>query len=161
MDPRIRIHTKMSWIRNTACRGIPIAPSRRMLETLLLDEDSLLLTWSISTVLPIFNAVLCNFLSCFSSDFFFFCIRLFPLVFLQSFEVLNIFCFSGFSGKLVPWLCHSHNETVSSQSVLAYLWTRFSGSGACLVLTVSSNPLTYPSFLLHRNRKVSTRCSSS
>ncbi len=73
------------------CRGIPIAPSRRMLETLLLDEDSLLLTWSISTVLQIFNAVLCNFLELFFIRFFFFCIWLFPLVFHQSFELLNIF----------------------------------------------------------------------
>ena len=45
---------------------------------------------------------------------FFLCIRLFPLVLQQSFELLNIFCFSGFSGQLVPWLCHSHTETVSS-----------------------------------------------
>ena len=95
------------------CRGIPIVPSRRMLETLLLDEDSLLLTWSISTVFRVFNAVLCIFMGCCSSDFFL-CIRLFPLVFQQSFELLDIFCLSGFSGQLVPWLCHSHTETVSS-----------------------------------------------
>jgi hypothetical protein len=25
MDPRIRIHTKMSWIRNTAAPGVPLA----------------------------------------------------------------------------------------------------------------------------------------
>jgi hypothetical protein len=43
-----------------------------------------------------------------------FCIRLFPLVFQQSFELLDIFCLPGFSGQLVPWLCHSHTETVSS-----------------------------------------------
>jgi len=95
------------------CRGVPIAPSRRMLETLFLDEDSLLLTWSISTVFRVFNAVLCIFMGCCSSDFFL-CIRLFPLVFQQSFELLDIFCLSGFSGQLVPWLCHSHTETVSS-----------------------------------------------
>ncbi len=52
------------------CRGVPIAPSRRMLETLFLDEDSLLLTWSISTVFRVFNAVLCIFMCCCSSDFF-------------------------------------------------------------------------------------------
>ncbi len=43
-------------------------------------------------------------------------------------------------------------------SVLAYLWTRFSGSAACLVLapvvlTVSNIPLAYPSLLLHRIQK--------
>ncbi len=52
------------------CRDIPIALSRRMLETLLLDEDSHLLTWFISTVLKIFNAVLCNFLVAFRPIFF-------------------------------------------------------------------------------------------
>ncbi len=52
------------------CRGIPIAPSRRMLETLLMDEGSLLLTWFISTVFQIFYAVLCTSWSCFLSDFF-------------------------------------------------------------------------------------------
>ncbi len=59
-----------SIILTCTCRGIPIAPSRRMLETLLLDEDSLLLTWSILTVFRVFNAVLCIFMGCFSSDFF-------------------------------------------------------------------------------------------
>ncbi len=46
-----------SYLLTCTCRGIPIAPSRRLLETLLLDEDSLLLTLSISIVLQIFNAV--------------------------------------------------------------------------------------------------------
>ena len=112
--PPLRLHCVGGNLLTCTCRGIPIAPSRRMLETLLLDEDSLLLTWSISTVFRVFNAVLCIFMGCFSSDFFFLCIRLFPLVFQQSFELLDIFCLSGFSGQLVPWLCHSHTETVSS-----------------------------------------------
>ncbi len=84
-----------------------------MLETLLLDEDSLLLTWFISTFLQIFNAVLCNFLELFFV-LFFHRIRLFLLVLQQSFELLHISCFSSFSWKLVPWFCHSHTEAVSS-----------------------------------------------
>jgi hypothetical protein len=78
-------HNADRYLLTCTCRGIPIAPSRRMLETLLLDEDSLLLTWSISTVFQIFNPVLCNFLELFFIRFFFFCIRLrlFPLFFQQ------------------------------------------------------------------------------
>ncbi len=49
---------------------------RRMLETFLLDEDSLLFTWSISAVLHIFYAVLCNFLELFFIRFFFFLLHL-------------------------------------------------------------------------------------
>jgi hypothetical protein len=95
------------WVLTCTCRGIPIAPSRRMFETLLLDEDSLLLTWSISTVLQVFNAVLCIFMGCFSSDFF----PLHPTISTRSsavFWTAGHFCFSGFSGQLIPWLCHSH-----------------------------------------------------
>ncbi len=44
----------------------------------------------------------------------------------------SIFCFTSFSGQLVPWLCHSHTETVSSH--LCPCEPRFSGSAACLVL---------------------------
>ncbi len=53
------------------CIGIPIAPSRRMLETLFAGRGHPSPhVFSFSTVLQIFNAVLCNFLGCFSSDFF-------------------------------------------------------------------------------------------
>ncbi len=71
------------------CRGIPIAP---MLETLLLDEGQPSPhVVHLNCVLQIFNAVLCNFLGCFSSKKFFLCIRLFPLVIQLTFELLDIF----------------------------------------------------------------------
>ncbi len=143
------------------CRAIPIAPSRRMLETLLLDEDSLLLTWFISSVLQVFNAVLCIFVGCFSSDFFSFASDYF-----HSFFSNLSNCWTFFA-SLVPLDSLFHGSATLTlklfllTSVLAYLWTRFSGSAACLVLalvvlTVSSVPLAYPSLLLHRIRKVFT-----
>jgi hypothetical protein len=121
-----------------------------MLETLLLDEDSLLFTWSISTVLQIFNAVLCNFLGCFSSNFF---SPLRPNISTRSFSnLLNCWTFFASLVSLDSLFHGSATLTLKLfllTSVLAYLWTRFSGSAACLVLapaalTVSSNPLAYP-----------------
>ncbi len=111
------------------CRGIPIAP---MLETLLLDEDSLLLTWSISTVLQIFNAVLFNFLGCFSSDCFF----SFAFDYFHSFfsNLMNCWTFFASLVSLDSLLHGSATLTLKRfllTSVLAYLWTRFSGS--CLL----------------------------
>jgi hypothetical protein len=128
-DPLTRLNPDPIRIRIRNPGGIPIAPSRRMLETLLLDEDSLLLTSSISTVLQVFNAVLCNFLELFFVRFFFTASDYLHSFF--SYLLNNISCFSGFSGKLVPWLCHSLTlKLFLLTSVLAYLWTRFSGSAA-------------------------------
>ena len=143
------------------CRGIPIAPSRRMLETLLLDEDSLLLMWSISTVFQVFNAVLCIFMGCFFIRFFSFASDYFHSFFSN---LLNCWTFFASLVSLDSLFHGSATLTLKLfllTSVLAYLWTRFSGSAACLVLapvvlTVSSIPLAYPSLLLHRIRKVST-----
>ncbi len=76
------------------CRGISIAPSRRMLETLLMDEDSLLLT--VARLKCYLNLQCCAlyfmelfFVRFFSaSDFF-------SLVVQQFFELLHISRFSG------------------------------------------------------------------
>jgi hypothetical protein len=125
-----------------------------MLEKLLLDEDQPSPhVWSVSTVLQIFNAVLCNFLGCFSSDFFSFASDYFHSLFSN---LLNCWTFFASLVSLDSLFHGSATLTLKLfllTSVLAYLWTRFSGSAACLVLApvvlrVSSNPLAYPSLLL-------------
>ncbi len=75
--------------------------------------------------LHVFNAVPCNFLELFFiRNFFSFSSDFFHSFF--SYLLNNISCFSGFSGKLVPWFCHSLTlKLFLLTSVLAYLWTRF------------------------------------
>ncbi len=149
----LRKGTKNMIISTCTCRGIPIVPSWRMLETLLMDEDSLFLTWFILSVIQIFNAVLFTSWIFFSSDFFS------ASDYFHSFFSIHLNCCT-FLDSLVSLESLFHDSAALTlklfflTSVLAYLWTRFSGSAACLVLapvilTVSSHPLAYPSFLLH------------
>ncbi len=121
------------------CRSIPIAPSRRLLETLLLDEDSLLLTWSISTVRQIFKRCALLLLGVVFHPIFFFATDYFHSFFSN---LLNCWTFLASLVSLGSLFHGSATLTLKLfllTSVLAYLWTRFSGSAACLVLARGSD----------------------
>jgi hypothetical protein len=106
-----------------------------MLETLLLYEDSLVFTWSISTVLQVFNAVLSvSSWVVFHPIFFPFASDYFHAFFSN---LVNCWTFFAYLVSLDSLFHDSATHTLKLfllTSVLAYLWTRFSGSAACLVL---------------------------
>ncbi len=103
-----------------------------------------------TNLFQLFSALLCTSWFCCSSYFFSFFSA--SHYFHSFFSILLNCC--TFLDSLVSFTSLFHGSATLTlklfllTSVLAYLWTRFSGSAACLVpasviLTVSSNPLAY------------------